>query len=118
MSNCDELTASPLRSIYGLLRDYGGGEEGLARTLNHHPDPVVRQVAAALFVQGGEEFVDPHRMVRDCLVRLKLQEVQEQLRSAREEGDLLRVKALLEQKRTLAGGRILETDYINTNEKV
>lgn len=110
----EELTASPLRSIYWFLREYSGDEENLARTLTSHPEPVVRQVAAELFVQGGEEFVDPHRMLQDCLVRLKLQEIQEQLRGAREQGDLLRVKTLLEQKRTLHGGRISETDYINT----
>jgi hypothetical protein len=51
-------------------------------------------------------------MVQDCLIRLKLQEVQAELKSAREQGDLVRVKALLDQKRTLTGGRILETDYI------
>ncbi|MEE9181452.1 MAG: DNA primase [candidate division NC10 bacterium] len=109
----EELTASPLRSIYWFLREYSGDEENLARTLTSHPEPVVRQVAAELFVQGGEEFVDPHRMLQDCLVRLKLREIQEQLRGAREQGDLLRVKTLLEQKRTLHGGRISETDYIN-----
>ncbi|MGH7382009.1 MAG: hypothetical protein ACREKR_07250, partial [Candidatus Methylomirabilales bacterium] len=61
---------------------------------------------------GMEEFADPHRMVQDCLIRLKLQEVQAELKSAREQGDLVRVKALLDQKRTLTGGRISETDYI------
>jgi DNA primase len=114
----DELSASPLRSIYGFLREYGGDEEGLARTLSHHPDPEVRQVAAALLVQGGEEFVDPHRVAQDCLVRLKLQELQEQVKSAREQGDLLRVKALLERKRVLAGGQISEADYTNINGKL
>lgn len=108
----EELSASPLRAIYEFLREYRGEEEGLARTLTHHPDPVVRQVAAELLVQGGDEFVDPHRMVRDCLVRLKLQEIQGQLRQAREQGDLLRVKALLDEKQRLSGGRFPETDYI------
>ncbi|MFQ5847062.1 MAG: DNA primase [Candidatus Methylomirabilales bacterium] len=108
----EELSASPLRSIYGVLREYAGEEESLARTLTHHPDAAVRQVAAELFVYGGEEFVDPQRMAQDCLVRLKLQEIQEQLRRAREGGDLLRVKALLEQKQTLSSGRISKTDYI------
>ncbi len=108
-----ELSASPLRSIYGILREFRGTEEGLARSLNHHPDPVVRQVAAELFVRGMEEFADPHRVVQDCLVRLKLREVQAELKSARERGDLVRVKALLDQKRTLTSGRISETDYIN-----
>jgi DNA primase len=108
----EELSASPLRSIYGVLREFRGSEESLARSLNHHPDSLVRQVAAELFVRGMEEFADPHRMVQDCLIRLKLQEVQAELKSAREQGDLVRVKALLDQKRTLMGGRILETDYI------
>lgn len=109
----EELSASPLRSIYGVLREFRGTEESLARSLNHHPDPVVRQVAAELFVRGMEEFADPHRMVRDCLVRLKLREVQAELKSAKERGDLVRVKALLDQKRTLTSGRISETDYIS-----
>jgi len=109
----EELSASPLRSIYGVLREFRGSEESLARSLNHHPDPLVRQVAAELFVRGVEEFADPHRMVQDCLIRLKLQEVQAELKSAREQGDLVRVQALLDQKRTLTGGRISETDYIN-----
>ncbi|HET7853300.1 MAG TPA: DNA primase [Candidatus Methylomirabilis sp.] len=108
----EELSASPLRSIYGVLREFRGTEESLARSLNHHPDPVVRQVAAELFVRGMEEFTDPHRMVQDCLVRLKLREVQAELKSARERGDLVRVKALLDHKRTLTSGRISETDYI------
>ncbi|MGH7424206.1 MAG: hypothetical protein ACREJ1_11095, partial [Candidatus Methylomirabilales bacterium] len=108
----EELSASPLRSIYGVLREFRGSEESLARSLNHHPDPLVRQVAAELFVRGMEECTDPHRMVQDCLIRLKLQEVQAELKSAREQGDLVRVKALLDQKRTLTGGRISETDYI------
>lgn len=108
----EELSTSPLRAIYEFLREYRGEEESLARTLTHHPDPVVRQVAAELLVQGGDEFADPHRMVRDCLVRLKLQEIQEQLRQAREQGDLLRVKALLDEKQRLSGGRFPETDYI------
>lgn len=109
----EELSASPLRSIYGVLREFRGTEESLARSLNHHPDPLVRQVAAELFVRGMEEFADPHRMAQDCLVRLKLREVQAELKSARERGDLVRVKALLDQKRTLTSGRISETDYIN-----
>jgi hypothetical protein len=108
----EELTASPLRSIYGVLREFRGSEESLARSLNHHPDPLVRQVAAELFLRGMEEFADPHRMVQDCLIRLKLREVQAELKSAREQGDLVRVKALLDQKRALMGGRIPETDYI------
>ncbi|MCI0484815.1 MAG: DNA primase [candidate division NC10 bacterium] len=108
----EELSASPLRSIYGVLREFRGTEESLARSLNHHPDPVVRQVAAELLVQGMEAFADPHRMVQDCLLRLKLREVQAELKSARERGDLVRVKALLDQKRTLTSGRISETDYI------
>ncbi len=109
----EELSASPLRSIYGVLREFRGTEESLARSLNHHPDPLVRQVTAELFVRGMEEFADPHRMVQDCLVRLKLREVQAALKSARERGDLVRVQALLDQKRTLTSGRISETDYIN-----
>jgi DNA primase len=109
----EELSVSPLRSIYGVLREFRGSEESLARSLNHHPDPVVRQVAAELFVRGMEEFPDPHRMLQDCLVRLKLQKVQAELKSAREQGDLVRVKALLDQKRALTGGQISETDYIN-----
>ena len=109
----EELSALPLQAIYRFLQEYTGGEESLARALSHHPDPVVRQVAAGLFVQGGEEFIDPHRMAQDCLVRLQLQDIQDQLGKAREQGDLLRVKALLEQKRTLAAGRIPRTDYIN-----
>ncbi len=113
----DELSASSLRSIYGFLREYQGEEESLARTLTHHPDPVVRQVAAEVLVQGGDEFVDPHRMVQDCLVRLKLQEIQDQLREAREQGDLLRVKALLDQKQRLTGGRFPETDYIKESAR-
>ncbi|MEE9172594.1 MAG: DNA primase [candidate division NC10 bacterium] len=108
----EALSASPLRSIYWFLREYPGEEEDLARTLTHHPDPVVRQVAAELFVQGGEEFADPHRIVQDCLIRLKLQEIQGELKRARDQGDLLRVKALLEEKQALYGGRISETDYI------
>ncbi|MGH7430995.1 MAG: DNA primase [Candidatus Methylomirabilales bacterium] len=109
----EELSASPLRSIYGVLREFRGTEESLARSLNHHPDPLVRQVTAELFVRGMEEFADPHRMVQDCLVRLKLRDVQAELKSAREQGDLVRVQALLDQKRTLTSGRISETDYIN-----
>ncbi len=109
----EELSASPLRSIYRFLREYTGGEESLARALSHHPDPVVRQVAAEILVSAEEGFIDPHRMVQDCLVRLRLQEVREELRIAREQGDLPRVKALLERKRTLYSGRISETDYIN-----
>ncbi|MGH7371871.1 MAG: DNA primase, partial [Candidatus Methylomirabilales bacterium] len=109
----EELSASPLRSIYGVLREFRGTEESLARSLNHHPDPLVRQVTAELFVRGMEEFADPHRIVQDCLVRLKLREVQAELKSAREQGDLVRVQALLDQKRTLTSGRISETDYIN-----
>lgn len=109
-----DLSASPLRSIYRYLQEYQGGEEGLARALTHHPDPTVCQVAAEMFVQGGEELGDPHRVVKDCLVRLKLREIQGQLRKAREQGDLLRVKALLEQKQVLSSGRISEADYINT----
>lgn len=108
----EALSASPLRSIYRFLREYPGKEEDLARTLTHHPDPVVRQVAAELFVQGGEEFADPHRIVQDCLIRLKLQEIQGELKRARDQGDLLRVKALLEEKQALYGGRPSETDYI------
>ena len=109
----EELSASPLRSIYGVLREFRGTEESLARSLNHHPDPLVRQVTAELFVRGMEECADPHRMVQDCLLRLKLREVQAELKSAREQGDLVRVQALLDQKRTLTSGRISETDYIN-----
>jgi DNA primase len=109
----EALSTSPLRSIYWFLQEYTGEEESLARALSHHPDPVVRQVAAELFVQDGDEFADPHRMVQDCLVRLKLKEVQEELRRAREQGDLLQVKRLLEQKQALHSGRISETDYIN-----
>ncbi|MFQ5988458.1 MAG: DNA primase [Candidatus Methylomirabilales bacterium] len=109
----EELSAPPLRAIYRFLQEYTGGEDSLARALSHHPDPQVQQVATGLFIQGGEEFSDPHRMAQDCLVRLRLQDIQDQLRRAREEGDLLRVKALLEQKRTLAGGRIPRMDYIN-----
>ncbi|MFQ5881919.1 MAG: DNA primase [Candidatus Methylomirabilales bacterium] len=100
----EELSTPPLRSIYRFLREYTGGEENLARALTHHPDPLVRQVAAELLVQAGEEFVDPRRMVQDCLIRLRLQKVQEELRVAREQGDLPRVKALLDQKRALQGG--------------
>ena len=107
------LSAAPLQAIYRFLQEYTGGEESLARALSHHPDPVVRQVAALLFVQGREEFVDPQRMAQDCLVRLQLQEIQDQLGRAREQGDLPQVKALLEQKRRLAAGRISRTDYIN-----
>jgi hypothetical protein len=109
----EALSTSPLRSIYLFLQEYTGEEESLARALSHHPDPVVRQVAAELLVQDGDEFADPHRMVQDCLIRLKLQEVQEELRRAREQGDLLQVKRLLELKQALHGGRISETDYIN-----
>jgi len=109
----EELSASPLRSIYGVLREFRGTEESLARSLNHHPDPLVRQVTAELFVRGMEECADPHRMVQDCLLRLKLREVQAELKSAREQGDLVRVQALLDQKRTLTSGRISETDYIS-----
>lgn len=109
----EELSAPPLQAIYRFLQEYKGGDESLARALSHHPDPVVRQVAAGLFVQGAEEFIDPHRMAQDCLVRLQLQDLQDQLGRAREQGDLLRVKALLEQKRTLVAGRIPRTDYIN-----
>ncbi len=108
----EELSAAPLRAIYRFLHEYTGGEENLARALSHHPDAKVRQVAAGLFVQGGEEFSDPHRMAKDCLVRLRLQDIQDQLRKAREQGDLLQVKALLEQKRTLAAGQISRMDYI------
>lgn len=109
----EAFSAPPLQAIYRFLQEYTGGEESLARSLSHHPDPLVRQVAAGLFVQGEEEFIDPHRMAQDCLVRLQLQDIQDQLGKAREQGDLLRVKALLEQKRTLAAGRIPRTDYIN-----
>ncbi|MFQ5657350.1 MAG: DNA primase [Candidatus Methylomirabilales bacterium] len=108
----EQLSASPLQSIYRFLAEYAGRDENLGRVLTHHPDPVVRQVAAELFVEGGEEFGDPHRMAQDCLVRLKLQEVQDQLKGAREQGDLLRVKELLDRKRTLASGQVSETDYI------
>lgn len=107
------LSAPPLQAIYRFLQEYTGGEESLARALSHHPDPGVRQVATALFVQGEDEFVDPHRMAQDCLVRLQLQEIQDQLGRAREQGDLPRVKALIEQKQRLATGRISRTDYIN-----
>lgn len=109
----EELSSSPLRSIFWFLREYHGEEENLPRALTHHPDPGVCQVAAELFVQGGEGFVDPRRVVQDCLVRLKLQEIQEGLRKAREAGDLVHVKALLEQKQALASGRIFEADYIS-----
>jgi hypothetical protein len=109
----EEFSVPPLRAIYRFLQEYTGREEGLARALSHHPDPVVRQVATGLFIQGGEEFVDPQRMAQDCLVRLRLKDIQDQLRRAREEGDLHRVKALLEQKRTLATGRMAGTDYIS-----
>lgn len=109
----EALSTSPLRSIYWFLQEYTGEEQSLARALSHHPDPEVRRVAAELFVQGEDEFADPHRIVQDCLIRLKLQKVQEELRRAREQGDLLRVKRLLEQKQALHGGRISETDYIN-----
>jgi DNA primase len=108
----EAFSASPLRSIYVFLREYSGGEESLARTLSHHPDAVVRQVAAELLVQGGEEFPDPHRIVHDCLVRLKLQGIQEELRRAREQGDLAQAKVLSEQKQALYSGRNSETDYI------
>jgi len=108
----EELSAAPLRAIYRFLHEYTGGEESLARALSHHPDAKVRQVAAGLLVQGGEEFSDPHRMANDCLVRLRLQDIQDQLKRAREQGDLLQVKALLEQKRTLAAGQISRMDYI------
>ncbi len=108
----EALSASPLRSIYWFLQEYAGEEEGLPRALSHHPDPVVRQVGTELFVQGGEEFADPQRAVQDCLIRLRLQEIRSQLKSAREQGDLLRVKRLLEQKQALHSGRIPETDYI------
>jgi len=108
----EEVFASPLRSILRFLREYTGSEEALARNLCHHPDPDVRQVGAELFVHDGGEFMDPHRMVQDCLLRLKLQEIQGELRKAREAGDFARVKALLEQKQAVAGGRIPETDYI------
>lgn len=108
----EELSASPLRSIYWFLREFHGEEANLARALTHHPDPAVGQLAAELFVRGVEGFVDPHRVVQDCLVRLKLREIQGGLRKAREAGDLLQVKALLEQKQALASGRISETDYI------
>ena len=108
----EQLSASPLQSIYRFLMEYTGREENLARVLTHHPDPVVRQVAAELLVEAGEEFIDPHRMAQDCLARLKRQEIQEQLTAAREQGDLVRVKELLDHKRILMGGRISETDYI------
>jgi DNA primase len=107
------LSAPPLRSIYRLLREHTGGEEGLARALAHHPDPEVRQVAAELLVHAGEEFADPERMVQDCLIRLRLQEIRAELKVAREQGDLMKAKTLKEQERMLQGGRISGMDYIS-----
>jgi DNA primase len=110
----EELSAAPLRSIVEFLRGFTGSEEALSRSLCHHPDSTVRQVAVELFVHDGGEFVDPPRMAQDCLVRLKLQEVQGELKKAREARDLPRVQALLEQKRALTSGRISEANYIST----
>ena len=108
-----KLSASPLRSIYRLLREYKGGEEGLSQALAHHPDPEVRQVATELLVQAGEEFADPERMVQDCLIRLRLQEIRAELKAAREEGDVMKAKTLKEQERVLLSGRISGMDYIS-----
>jgi DNA primase len=108
-----KLSASPLRSIYRVLREHQGGEEGLAQALAHHPDPEVRQIATELLVQAGEEFADPERMVQDCLIRLRLQEIRAELKAAREAGDVMKAKTLKEQERVLLSGRISGIDYIS-----